>query len=89
MGSQAMGCDLVVALGKATHAGDTFFGFNGHRPPGERQALRRAPGRGIRDSTKSTTEPKKGQFRGSLGFNSIGSSMAGTPVSANATPCSG
>jgi dipeptidase len=40
-----MGCDLVVALGPATHDGDTFVGYNGHRPPGERQALRRIPGR--------------------------------------------
>src|SRR5438046_1015421 len=40
-----MGSDVVVALGPATRDGDTFLGFNGHRPPGERQALRRVPGR--------------------------------------------
>ena len=40
-----MGSDLVVALGPATLGGNTLVGFNGHRPPGERQALRQAPGR--------------------------------------------
>src|SRR5437588_7902208 len=37
----------------------------------------------------STTEPKKGWCRESCGESSIGTSMAGTPVKAKATPCSG
>src|SRR3954447_6131323 len=37
----------------------------------------------------STTEPKNGQCRESCGASSIGTSMAGTPVRANVTPCNG
>jgi dipeptidase len=34
-----MGCDLVVALGRATASGKALFGLNCHRLAGERQAL--------------------------------------------------
>ena len=40
-----MGGDLVVALGPATVNGQTLFGQNCHRPPGEWHSLRRVPGR--------------------------------------------
>jgi hypothetical protein len=40
-----MGCDLVVALGRATVDGHTLFGHNSGQPPGEGQALCLVPGR--------------------------------------------
>ena len=40
-----MGCDLVVALGRATVDGCTLFGHNSGRPAGEIQNVRRMPGR--------------------------------------------
>jgi dipeptidase len=40
-----MGCDMVVALGRATGNGGAIFGHNSHRPPGEGQRLVRLPAR--------------------------------------------
>src|SRR5262249_41192595 len=42
---RAMGCDMVVALGRATGNGPSLFGLNCHRPPREPQTLRLVPGR--------------------------------------------
>ena len=40
-----MGCDMVVALGRATVDGETLFGHNCNRPGGEPMELVRVPGR--------------------------------------------
>src|SRR5947209_15014699 len=40
-----MGCDMVVALARATLDGHVLFGHNNNRPAGEGQSLRRVPGR--------------------------------------------
>jgi dipeptidase len=40
-----MGCDILVALGRATVDGETLFGHNCNRPGGERLELVRLPGR--------------------------------------------
>src|SRR5947209_751097 len=40
-----MGCDLAVALGRATASGKTLFGLNCHRLAGEQQALVAQPAR--------------------------------------------
>ncbi|HEV3204859.1 MAG TPA: carcinine hydrolase/isopenicillin-N N-acyltransferase family protein, partial [Gemmataceae bacterium] len=40
-----MGCDMVVALGRATVDGQTLFGQNSGLPMGEKQILCRIPGR--------------------------------------------
>lgn len=43
--NELMGCDMVVALGRATVDGQTLFAHSSDRPFGEQQALRRIPGR--------------------------------------------
>jgi len=40
-----MGCDMVVALARATVDGHVLFGHNSNRPEGEGQSLARVPGR--------------------------------------------
>jgi secernin len=40
-----MACDMVLALPSATGSGQTLFGGNVHRPPGEAQKVRLCPGR--------------------------------------------
>jgi secernin len=72
-----MGSDLVVALGRATLGGNTLFGFNGHRPPGERQALRQVPGRAFSLGEKVPLAcpdvPQVRQTCGVLGWQPAGS----------------
>jgi secernin len=70
-----MGSDVVVALGPATQGG-TFLGFNGHRPPGERQRLRKTPGRsfslGERVNLPSLDVPQVRQTATVLGWQPAG-----------------
>jgi secernin len=51
-----MGSDMVVALGPATVDGQTLFGHNSDRPPGERQSIRRVPGREFAPDEKIKTD---------------------------------
>jgi secernin len=71
-----MGCDVVVARDRATQGGNTFLGFNGHRPPGERQSLRKVPGRsfslGERVDLPSLGVPQVRQTATVLGWQPAG-----------------
>ncbi len=51
-----MGCDMVVALGRATADGATLFGQNTERPAGERVPLHRAAGREFAPGEKVRTQ---------------------------------
>jgi dipeptidase len=53
-----MGCDMVVALGRATADGQTLFGHNSDRPLPHNQLLRRVPGREF-----AAGEKTQAQFR--------------------------
>lgn len=52
-----MGCDMVVALGRATVNGQTLFGLNAHRAPREPQTLHKVLGRAF-----ALGEPVRTQF---------------------------
>jgi len=60
-----MGCDMVVALGRAAVDGQTLFGQNSGRPIGEKQVLCRtsgrefAPGEKIRTQYLEVLQPRK------------------------------
>jgi dipeptidase len=51
-----MGCDMVVALARATTGGCTLLGHNSNRPARERQALVRVPGRAFAPGEMVRTE---------------------------------
>ncbi len=51
-----MGCDMVVALGRATVDGSTLFGHNSGRPRREPQSLQRVPGRAFALGEKVRTQ---------------------------------
>ena len=51
-----MGCDIVVALGRATVEGNTLFGHNCDRPARQCQALHRTPGQSYAPGEKVRTQ---------------------------------